>query len=77
MKSKFQSLNASRSTSGMIYSYDALVAKHLFDIDGILPIPLFLNSVFIKDLSFYLNLKCILPVRLLFNSSSCDIKKAN
>ena len=30
MKSKFQSLDASRSTSGMIYSYDALVAKHIF-----------------------------------------------
>ena len=54
----------------MIYSYNALVAKVLilFDISDILRssfISLFYVSL--KDLSYYLNLKCIFPERLLFN----------
>ena len=54
----------------MIYSYNALVVKALvlFDIGDILR-----NSfigqfhVSLKDLNYYLNLKCILREKLLFN----------
>ena len=54
----------------MIYSYNALAAKVLilFDIGDILRscfISLFYVSL--KDFSYYLNLKCIFPERLLFN----------
>ena len=54
----------------MIYSYNALAAKVLilFDISDILRssfISLFYVSL--KGLSYYLNLKCIFPERLLVN----------
>ena len=54
----------------MIYSYNALVAKvHiLIDIGDILR-SFFISQfhVSLKDLSYYWNLKCILPERFLFN----------
>ena len=52
----------------MIYSYNALAAKAhiLFDIGDILRNSFISQfQVSLKELSYYLNLKCILPERLL------------